>query len=66
LYSPAVPLPKEFEFDASETFMRKKGVDVLPPRRVNWTAFLRQGLVGSNDFMRSVEKLLVQERKTQA
>jgi len=61
--SQAVRLPKDFQFDTSEVFIRKEGSDVvLSPRPQDWTAYLKQGPGASEDFMQNVEKLPVQER----
>ena len=60
----AVRLPKEFQFNTSEVFIRKEGSDVvLSPRPQDWSAYLDQGPVASSDFMQDVEKLPVQERE---
>ena len=62
--SQAVRLPKEFQFNTSEVFIRKEGSDiVLSPRPQDWTSYLEQGPVASKDFMQEVEKLPVQERE---
>ncbi len=62
--SQAVRLPKEFQFNTSEVFIRKEGSDVvLSPRPQDWSAYLDQGPVASSDFMQDVEKLPVQERE---
>lgn len=62
--SQAVRLPKEFQFQSREVFIRKEGNDViLSPRPDDWSAYLREGPVASPDFMENVEKLPVQERK---
>ena len=62
--SQAVRLPKEFQFNTPEVFIRKEGSDVvLSPRPVDWTSYLADGPVASEDFMQDVEKLPVQERE---
>lgn len=62
--SQAVRLPKDFQFNTSEVFIRKEGSEVvLSPRPVDWSSYLAEGPVASRDFMRKVEKLPVQERK---
>ena len=62
--SQAVRLPKEFQFNTSEVFIRKEGSEVvLSPRPQNWSAYLDQGPVASGDFMQGVGKLPVQERE---
>jgi antitoxin VapB len=61
--SQAVRLPKEFQFNTSEVFIRKEGDDViLSPRPVDWSEFLARGPVASDEFMEAVEDLPVQER----
>jgi antitoxin VapB len=60
----AVRLPKEFQFETSEVFIRKEGSDVvLSPRPQDWTSYLEDGPVASDDFMQKVEKLPAQERE---
>jgi antitoxin VapB len=60
----AVRLPKEFQFETSEVFIRKEGSDVvLSPRPQDWTSYLEEGPVASDDFMQNVEKLPAQERE---
>jgi len=62
--SQAVRLPKDFQFNTSEVFIRKEGDDVvLSPRPRDWSSYLAEGPVASADFMQNVEKLPVQERK---
>lgn len=61
--SQAVRLPKEFQFSASEVFIRKQGDDViLSARPQDWSAYLETGPVASDEFMEGVEDLPVQER----
>lgn len=61
--SQAVRLPKEFQFDTDEVFIRKEGENViLSPRPANWGAYLENGPVASDTFMMNVEDLPVQER----
>jgi antitoxin VapB len=60
--SQAVRLPKEFQFDTPEVFIRKQGNDViLSPRPTDWSEFLA-GPFASEQFMENVEKLPLQER----
>lgn len=60
--SQAVRLPKEFQFSASQVFIRKEGDEViLSPRPSDWSALLH-GPFASKEFMEGVEKLPVQER----
>lgn len=62
--SQAVRLPKEFQFDTAEVFIRKEGGDVvLSPRPVDWSSYLHDGPVASEHFMEDVERLPVQERE---
>jgi antitoxin VapB len=62
--SQAVRLPKEFQFDTSEVYIRKEGDDViLSPRPKVWDAYLASGPVASDEFMEDVEDLPVQERE---
>ena len=61
--SQAVRLPKEFQFNVQEVFIRKEGDEViLSPRPNDWSAYLASGPVASDEFMRDVEELPVQER----
>jgi antitoxin VapB len=62
--SQAVRLPKEFQFDTKEVFIRKEGDEViLSPRPADWEPYLSSGPVASEDFMEEVEDLPVQERQ---
>ena len=62
--SQAVRLPKEFQFDTTEVFIRKVGDEVvLSPRPEDWSAYLAGGPVASAEFMEGVEDLPVQERE---
>jgi antitoxin VapB len=61
--SQAVRLPKEFQFNVSEVFIRKQGSDVvLSPRPLDWSSYLASAPVASESFMENVEDLPVQER----
>ncbi|HZP05443.1 MAG TPA: type II toxin-antitoxin system VapB family antitoxin [Terracidiphilus sp.] len=61
--SQAVRLPKEFQFNSSEVFIRKEGENViLSPRPKDWSGLLDSDAVASKEFMTNVEKLPVQER----
>ena len=61
--SQAVRLPKEFQFDTQEVYIRKEGDEIiLSPRPADWSDYLAKGPVGSADFMSDVEDLPVQER----
>jgi antitoxin VapB len=61
--SQAVRLPKEFQFQTQEVFIRKVGDEViLSPRPADWFAYLATGPVASVEFMIGVEDLPVQER----
>ena len=62
--SQAVRLPKEYQFDTDEVFIRKVGDDViLSPRPRDWRAYLDTAPVASDTFMSEVENLPVQERE---
>jgi antitoxin VapB len=61
--SQAVRLPKDFQFSTSEVFIRKQGDEViLSPRPKDWSAYLASDAIASEEFMKNVEKLPVQER----
>jgi antitoxin VapB len=61
--SQAVRLPKEFQFNAREVFIRREGDEViLSARPKDWSAYLASGPVASDDFMQDVEDLPMQER----
>ena len=61
--SQAVRLPKEFQFDTKEVFIRKEGDEViLSPRPSDWSDYLETGPAASDEFMSGVEDLPVQER----
>jgi antitoxin VapB len=62
--SQAVRLPKDFQFQTDEVFIRKEGSDViLSPRPVDWSSYLHDGPVASKAFMEEVEDLPVEERE---
>lgn len=62
--SQAVRLPKEFQFDVQEVFIRKEGSDVvLSPRPMDWSSYLAEGPIASQSFMEGIEDLPVQERE---
>ncbi len=62
--SQAVRLPKEFQFDTDEVFIRKVGDDViLSPRPRDWRTYLAAAPVASDAFMTEVDDLPVQERE---
>ena len=61
--SQAVRLPKEFQFDTPDVFIRKIGDEViLSPRPADWSSYLASGPTASADFMEGIEDLSVQER----
>ena len=63
--SQAVRLPKDFQFNTQEVFIRKEGSDVvLSPRPSDWSSYLEEAPVASTTFMEDVEDLPVQERKS--
>ncbi|PYR92069.1 MAG: AbrB/MazE/SpoVT family DNA-binding domain-containing protein [Acidobacteria bacterium] len=60
--SQAVRLPKEFQFNTDEVFIRKEGEEViLSPRPMDWGPYLDRGPIASDAFMENVEDLPVQE-----
>ena len=62
--SQAVRLPKEFQFNTAEVFIRKQGDDViLSARPMDWSVYLASGPVASKEFMEEVDDLPVQERE---
>lgn len=62
--SQAVRLPKEFQFKEREVFVHKEGETViLSPRPKDWSGLLNPEAAASEEFMKNVEKLPVQERK---
>ena len=62
--SQAVRLPKEFQFDTQEVFIRKEGSDVvLSTRPLDWSSYLAEGPFASQSFMEGIEDLPVQERE---
>ncbi len=61
--SQAVRLPKEFQFNTTEVFIRRDGDDViLSARPKDWSDYLASGSVASAEFMDGVEDLPVQDR----
>jgi antitoxin VapB len=61
--SQAVRLPKDFQFNAREVFIRRDGKDViLSERPQDWSAYLASGPVASKDFMEGIEDLPTQDR----
>jgi len=63
--SQAVRLPKDFQFNTQEVFIRKVGRDVvLSPRPSDWSGYLAEGPAASETFMEGVEDLPAQERKS--
>ncbi len=62
--SQAVRLPKDFQFNTEEVFIRREGSDVvLSPRPSDWSSYLAEAPVASPTFMDDVEDLPVQERE---
>jgi antitoxin VapB len=62
--SQAVRLPKDFQFNVEEVFIRKEGTDVvLSPRPTDWSSYLSEAPIASASFMENVEDLPVQERE---
>jgi len=61
--SQAVRLPKAFQFNTREVFIRKEGDEViLSPRPAGWSEYLDRGPVASAAFMENAEDLPAQER----
>jgi antitoxin VapB len=62
--SQAVRLPKEYQFETDDVFIRKVGDDViLSPRPRDWRTYLASAPVASDAFMANVEDLPLQERE---
>jgi antitoxin VapB len=62
--SQAVRLPKEFQFNTEEVFIRKQGSEViLSPRPFDWSSYFAENEVASDNFMQGVDDLPVQERE---
>ena len=60
----AVRLPKEFQFNTTEVYIRKEGDNVvLSPRPSDWSGFLASEKAASSEFMEGIEDLPVQERE---
>ena len=60
----AVRLPKEFQFNTREVFIRKEGDEViLSPKPADWSSYLAEGPVASEAFMEGIEDLPAQERE---
>jgi antitoxin VapB len=60
----AVRLPKEFEFNTREVFIRKEGSNVIiSPKPPDWSSYLSNAPVASDAFMEGIEDLPVQERE---
>jgi len=62
--SQAVRLPKDFQFNSQEVFIRREGSNViLSPKPEDWSSYLADGPVASDAFMEGIEELPVQERE---
>jgi antitoxin VapB len=62
--SQAVRLPKEYQFETDEVYIRKVGDDViLSPRPRDWRTYLESAPAASDAFMAEVQDLPVQERE---
>jgi antitoxin VapB len=62
--SQAVRLPKEFQFDVLEVFIRKEGSTlVLSPRPLEWSSYIAAAPRASSSFMDAIEDLPAQERE---
>jgi antitoxin VapB len=61
--SQAVRLPKEFQFETSEVYIRRVGdAVILSPKPASWSNYLANGPIAPADFMVNVEDLPQQER----
>ena len=61
--SQAVRLPKEFQFSTTEVFIRRQGDDViLSARPKDWSAYLAEHPIASEEFMEGVEELPFEDR----
>lgn len=61
--SQAVRLPKDFQFDTREVYIRKAGNDViLSPMPTDWGTYFESRVVASPEFMQNVEDFPLQER----
>jgi antitoxin VapB len=62
--SQAVRLPKDFQFNTEEVYIRKEGSDVvLSPRPSDWSSYLAEAPTASSTYMEGIEDLPVQERE---
>jgi len=63
--SQAVRLPKEVQFKIREIYIRKVGTNVvLSSRLLDWSSYLAEAPVASENFIKSLEDLPVQERES--
>jgi len=61
--SQAIRLPKEFQVNTNEVFIRKVGDEIIiSPRPQDWSHYLESGPIASSEFMQGVEDFPVQER----
>ena len=61
--SQAVRLPREFQFDTTEVFIRREGNEVvLSERPRDWSSYITEAPVASASFMEGVTDLPVRER----
>jgi virulence-associated protein VagC len=58
-------MPKDFQFNIAELFIRKGNEVVLSSRPADWSWYLAEAPWASAAFMEAVEDLRVQERKLQ-
>lgn len=62
--SQAVRLPKDFQFDTDEVLIRREGDRViLSPKPRDWGSYFETAPQASDDFMRDMSDLPVQERE---
>ena len=62
--SQAVRIPKEFEIDAREVSIQRKGKDlILSPAKKSWKEYYARGRRFTGDFMESSDDAPAEERK---
>lgn len=60
----AVRLPREYEIDAQEVYIRQEGDSIiLTPKPQSWDAYFRTARRLSDDFPEDIEDLPAQERE---
>ena len=59
----AVQLPRKFQFDVQEVFIRKDGNNViLSPLPMDWSSYRSSAPIASASFMDGVEELPAEDR----